>query len=334
MNEPAVLLHVGLPRCASTFLQERVFPRLGSYAHPASGEHGQRRHFWKHYLFRRDYDRERFLRHLSARAIQPASGLGRRIVSFEGFAALYATRRHNNLVFGEHLGDDYEDEHRRTGARRLHSAFEGARVLIVIREPWQRLLSEFRASAGRGPASVRGRSLHDFLRLMLSEGIGFDYDDIIDTYRDEFGAANVLVLPYEWLATEPDRFLAPILSLAGQTTDTLEIDTRAVNAAPANRRHLLAAIFAGRLQNRLAELPVVGRTAGRLAARLPIALLARAFLPHRDFEIEPELRRQLELSIAEHNGRLAKRVPFDLSALAYTLPIPPPLLPAPEEYRV
>jgi hypothetical protein len=57
MHEPDVFIHIGLSKCASTYLQKTVFPAIGNYSDVAFSPDED-----KYYLFRPDMEPEEFRR--------------------------------------------------------------------------------------------------------------------------------------------------------------------------------------------------------------------------------------------------------------------------------
>ncbi|AOY81586.1 sulfotransferase [Moorena producens JHB] len=104
-------------------------------------------------------------------------------------------------------------------ADRLIALFPKARILIVIREQKQMILSTYnqyvRAS---GPCSLRnyiGQPTFRGYKIPLFSLDHFAYNFLIDYYQKLFGRSNVLVLPYEQFKTDPKRFVAQILEFNG-----------------------------------------------------------------------------------------------------------------------
>jgi hypothetical protein len=104
--------------------------------------------------------------------------------------------------------------HQRRVCNLLHDLFPHATVLIVT----------------RGFASVIGSAYGQYVRAggrldlpELREATGklmiefWNYDFLIDLYREKFGAANVIVLPYELLRRDSAAFLSHLAARLGLT---------------------------------------------------------------------------------------------------------------------
>lgn len=88
------------------------------------------------------------------------------------------------------------------GCRSLRLLFPAARILIVTRGPRSVLLSAFSQYVRTGG----DRPFAGFLDLVAKARHWWDYDHVIHLYEEAFGAANVLVLPYECLRDDPEGF--------------------------------------------------------------------------------------------------------------------------------
>lgn len=120
-------------------------------------------------------------------------------------------------------------------AERLAAVFPDGQILIVIREQREMLLSTYRQYVKAGGAW----SLAEFLdppvdtrtRVPLFDPSHFAYDRLIRTYMQLFGDGRVLVVPYELLRSEPERFVGTIVQFARVALppgflDSLPVDHR------------------------------------------------------------------------------------------------------------
>jgi hypothetical protein len=218
-------------------------------------------------------------------------------------------------------------------ASRLASVWPDGRVLIVIREQRQMVFSSYSQYVKMGGLLDLEAYLHrpplrsphpwPFVLAHLQ------YDRLIAHYRQLFGEANVLVLPYELFRHEPDDFVRRLSSFAGARSapgaiESLPFD-RVVNvgepaaALPITRR---ANFFLRRRLNPWAPLDAktrVGRSLSkgivRVARTLPRALDAR-------------VERQMQAAIAEavgrryreSNARTSELIGLDLAQYGYDVP--------------
>jgi hypothetical protein len=103
-------------------------------------------------------------------------------------------------------------------AERLATVFPDGRVLIVIREQREMVISTYRqyVKAG-GPWSLRkflDPPVDTRTRTPLFDPVHFAYHRLIRTYQQLFGYDRVLVLPYELLRSSPRTFVASIARFA------------------------------------------------------------------------------------------------------------------------
>ena len=114
-------------------------------------------------------------------------------------------------------------------ADRLIGLFPKARILIVIREQKQMILSTYnqyvRAS---GPCTLSNYMGQPPLRgdkIPLFKLDHFAYNFLIDYYQKLFGSSNVLVLPYEQFRIDPKSFVSQILAFSGIKDFTAFVET-------------------------------------------------------------------------------------------------------------
>ena len=126
----------------------------------------------------------------------------------------------------------------------LAEIFPSARILIVTRG--------FRAAILSGYSQfVRTGGCED-IAAMLGPGprdYPWSYDRLIEMYRRAFGADNVLVLPFELLRDDPERFLRTLETRIGLDPFPFASPAANVSVSPAE----------------LAWYPAMNRAAGRLA---------------------------------------------------------------------
>jgi hypothetical protein len=97
-------------------------------------------------------------------------------------------------------------------ADRLALAFPHARVLIVIREQKASIYSMYQQYVRNGGAArlekyLAPRNPAEIPQFRFSH---YEYHKLIEHYFQRFGRENVLVLPFEWLKINPDRFMQAI----------------------------------------------------------------------------------------------------------------------------
>lgn len=119
-------------------------------------------------------------------------------------------------------------------ADRLAGLFPNAKVLIVIREQEQMILSTYNQSVKGGNSMTLREYLIDaqpgryaIPRFDLGR---FCYHHLINYYISRFGRANVLVLPYEMFHATPQLYIRHIVCFAG-----LSVDDKLINELPVVR---------------------------------------------------------------------------------------------------
>jgi hypothetical protein len=139
-------------------------------------------------------------------------------------------------------------------AERLATTLPDGRVLIVIREQREMLLSTYRQYVRAGGVWSLGQFLDPPVdtrtRVRLFDSNHFAYHRLIETYQRLFGEERVLVLPYELLRSEPGRFVTQIAHFAGVPLPAGFVESMPVEARP-NLAGSSAAARAKRVLNRL-----------------------------------------------------------------------------------
>lgn len=124
-------------------------------------------------------------------------------------------------------------------ADRLAETFPNARVLIVIREQADMVLSLYKTYVRMGgPASLTQYALSSYETWERAALFRFDYLEyhrLIGHYQTLFDPENVLVLPYELLRARPRRFILRVARFAGSRAVPEELSrlrASAVNVSP------------------------------------------------------------------------------------------------------
>ena len=197
----AVLVHLGLHKTATTWLQNTIFAdREWGFATPWS-----RAEVLERFVL---VDAMRFEAAATRGEMEP----GRRRAEDEGCVAVLS---HERLSGNPHSGG-YD---RREIAERLAGAWPEARVLIVIREQRDMIRSVYRQYLREGGALSLRRYLspprQGAARAPAFDPAFFEYDVLITYYQRSFGPERVLVMPYESLSEDPHAFVSAIARFAG-----------------------------------------------------------------------------------------------------------------------
>lgn len=231
-------------------------------------------------------------------------------------------------------------------ARRLHATFPEGRVLIVVREQDDLILSGYRQYV----KNSGGLSLDQYLHPPYEPSVihrfsyeGFHFDRLVAHYDGLFGRENVLVMAYEAFREDPVAYMATIARFAGLDPDPgvlgrLRASERenpsfsALATAIKRRANRVASRRSAINPTPLVELSetstvLVRRSFYALDRWLPQGVSARLDARQRAF-IRAAVGNRYEAS----NAALAERTGLDLGRYGYQLPETrsPGARPAPE----
>lgn len=221
-----VLVHVGVQRAASTYLQERVFR-----GHPGIRYLGRSKPRDPDWLIRWNYaDPGRFAEvrdDIAARVREMLRADRLNVLSSENFC-LYG-----GLAALQ--------------AERLGAILPEARIVLVLRDPIDRMLSFHRYAVRKGDLFEPFEASIDWMDppfvfykrkpIYLPD---YRYDEHIAAYERVFGHERVCVLRYEELEARPERFWASLSAFAGVRLEPREGEDvsgdtaleEAINASP------------------------------------------------------------------------------------------------------
>jgi hypothetical protein len=213
MVEP--LIHIGLHKTGTSWLQKHLFGRTDSGFFPLSpptDSHdklsGSVKYMGKYFV----YDEEgQLLSPFRNRTPEIKVILQRIDLSKSGVPVISNER----LCGNPHCaGFDAKEI-----GLRIVDAFPQAKMLIVIREQCSMILSTYYQFLSIGGAS----SLKTYMaRKYEGRAPGFSltkffYHEIVEFYHQLYGPDRVLVLPYEMFTREPDTYLCKIAEICGTT---------------------------------------------------------------------------------------------------------------------
>ena len=222
-NRP--LVHVGMPKCASTWLQKQFFkPR-----------HGFREALSSFYTF------FAFVNTGSFQWIPCRDRL--QLETPDNLVPVFSAE----ALVGNPLTGGQDGE---ANLYRMHQTLPEARILIVIREQNAMLRSLYKLLVNFGYPYRIGMVLDNDL---VGNVPSFDlkylcYDHVIDAYQQAFGKESVLVLPYEKFTSHPDGFLDDIRKFCEIDCDRYPLKVKTDKRENSNRT--LVSIEIKRLYNR------------------------------------------------------------------------------------
>ena len=311
MNNDNVLLHVGLHKCGSTWLQNNLFdnPKTGF-----SSPWGRLPGIAVTEFVASDplaFDDAAVRARLEAAARMPVGAENQTVVL-----------SHEALSSRPHHGSYYAPQ----VAVRLRKVFPNARVLVIFREQVSLI------------HSLYGEHLRGSGRLTLQEFIGtgneppgftglcqlnfFCFDRLIEMYRNTFGDDNVLALPLEMLSTEPTRFVQNICSFGGGTYYELPTTEKANTASGPITYEVLRRSNAIIRGNRLRPQAGGVFTARRRVLKLIDTLLPGAIQSSVRTKQRAAIERRTAGLFGESNARLSKMVNLDLREYGYAFSQP------------
>ena len=308
-------LHIGLPKTASTWLQERVFPALG---------HLDVRAMPRTRLFRAPGDAKAEHRLMGcvvrrAPAIWPAMGdaildeLAPSAGAAEGRDLLVSDEAFGRAAshpeaLGAHL--------RGLAAAATARGFGRVAVVVLLRRQDTWLASHYAqvsdraARAGQRDFERMVAQLTDPARSRYLGGMMVAYDALLEALHGAVGAENVTVLAHEALSADREGALARILDALGTPEgDRDAVMAAATGGAPTNRRSDPSGSWALRPRR-------IGARHGAPGTGIPLPLwLDRA--RGRGIALTPDLSRRILAAYRDANARAAAAAGLDLAAHGY-----------------
>lgn len=203
MSNQKLLIHIGYPKAASTWLQNTLFnDEKTGFISPwgaLSSEGLNMLALVNSFRFSAQLTREKFepgLQEAARRGLVP-------VISHESLSG--------NQMQAKYWGKEVAD--------RIYTVFPEARVLIIIREQKSIILSSYKQYIRSGHSKTIQRFIGVDVERQGFKPICrldyFEYDLLIRYYQNLFGSHNVLVLPFELLKKEPQYFWERINIFSG-----------------------------------------------------------------------------------------------------------------------
>ena len=301
MSSRPVLIHPGYHKTGTTFLQNVLFREESGFAQPWSRAFIDR-HILKPHPFAFDADAVRA--EIARAAAGVPAGLVR-VMSEEGLSG--------NPFTGSRESTSLADK--------LARLFDAPKVLVTIRRQQQIIPSlyiQYLKTGGRLSLDdfLEGAAATEFSRF--DPGV-FDYDRLVGYYAGLFGAANVLVLPQEYLKREPVAAIALIGRHVG--IDNLAPPKQGEDASRDNISPPGSSIPFLRAGNYFAAGPFneTGTVPGRGLARVlrSIGYGQRLMFRNRDAKVKRMIAGRFAGRYADSNRRLQAMTPVALGPLGY-----------------
>lgn len=298
------LIHIGYQKTASTFLQKKIFADETVFVRPW-GEQPERA--IEHFV----------LEHPQKFDPQTVRG------DFSTYQDRIPVISHEDLS-GYPINGWYYAE---TVAARLKKTFPDARVMICIREQVSMIVSQYFQYIRQGGTETLERLIDDtdmrIGRRPIIRKEHFEYDLMHGIFSQHFADDQLLMLPHELLAQQPDVYFAKINDLLGTTLKAPEqkkavYQKRGGAAAQVERVFNRFVDHPGNLPADYKDYPLAMRAQNRLVRYIDNFATKYTKLGQR---FEQKVQRTAADSIGTHyhgsNSRLATSLDCDLSALGY-----------------
>jgi len=308
MTAVDILIHAGLHKTGTTWLQQRVFSERDG----------------KEIAYCGDIDL------LYRTFITPAASRFSAADAREGFAPLLdRAEKHKQLAVmsGEGLAGRpfHAKYYRQHTVRRLAEAFPEARILLTIREQRAIIYSMYGQYLRFGYTA----SLTEFLRAVpegsshhpILEREFYDYMLLLQDFEQVFPADRICILPFEWLLDQPQAAIDRLAGFTGHKLAPIAAATTRQSSNPAwsdlaysalrhlNRFHSQDA----RWQHKR-RFPPPNAIAHQVNRLTPDALRDR--MRQRNKAL---IEREIGDVYAASNARLAERIGIDLGRYGYSI---------------
>ncbi len=311
MSELNVIIHIGLSKCASTYLQKIIFPQIGNYSNVGFAPVGE-----KYYLFRSDMKPEKYRKIITLHMMNPKPDSNWLVISCEDYTEFLFKGFEDIFFKWEPIERDNYYFSNAVIAENIARIYPMARIIVVIREQLSWAISRYKMYYRGGKTS----STIDELITEPLEG----YDAMVERYQTWFGRENVLVLPLEMMHRDRVDFVKRITNFINPDVVVDAPDIQ-VNVAPELKR----AVEYERLKNywrlhirRSRWLTPPGQFLARIFARLLVGCLKPFFFFRYGaykYSVSPtaESMERLRLFLARTNRRLEKLTGLDLVQYGY-----------------
>lgn len=297
-----ILIHIGHPRCGSTFLQQVFFPQLPVDIMNRWGEDQSKLNMEIYDLVRsKEYCSELFLNWIKSKI----------------------DKNYTKLVISqETLG---WDENAYDTCKNLHETFPNAKILIIIRNQFDFIISNYCFKVTTG-AFHESRNFIEYIEYL--DGIGYfkmlEYDRLISYYMDLFGKNNVQILPLEMLYKDPFSFYHKIMKyISIDKKIPLDLNKALVNQSFKNQKVIAKMIKLNKLfakfydQFKAINPSIYWDNKVRFCyyhLKTPLVSII-AYLYHKDdksVEISDFWKNKLKIQFGQSNERLNKLIDIDL----------------------
>jgi hypothetical protein len=298
-----MLIHVGYPKTASTWLQQDLF------SSPAAG-------FWYPY---RIEAKEQFLLsdpyRFSAERVRGVFEPGIDEAQQRGLVAVIS----DEWLIGNQVTADYRGKQI---AEQLAAVFPEARVLIVLRQQESMLLSSYREYVVCGGCET----LEEFIGVaVVRPGFEphcrldhFEYDLALAHYRRLFSPEAVMVEPFERMVADPIKFYRRLAAFCGargsyeQPEPAHNVGLRGATLTARRALNNLVHPFGLQFERGTWRRSTIARSAEWIGRVLPSIVHDRC-----ESDLRRRLRAQVNGYYIESNRRTRDLIGIDLAAFGY-----------------
>jgi hypothetical protein len=197
---PDLVIHIGIRKSATTWLQNHFFPGLAevNYIAKTDGDYPRWLIDW-HYLD--DFEFLRCAGNIRDALTQYINRERPNIISSEAFT--------NTAVIWQQ-------------AHRIKMVYPNSRILVTVRDPIDTLISHYKLDVAEGSYHLPleqyldwERTPYDLVKRRPIYLPDFFYNEMIGLYQNLFDPKNVCVLRYEDMVHAPDEYFARLSSFVG-----------------------------------------------------------------------------------------------------------------------
>lgn len=182
------IIHIGLPKAASTTLQQLIFPNIDKFQYFSPYSEVGRS------LEKLMFDGEYIKGDVSDQVKISIGGCNTPLLSREGLAFKgkeYKNRQRVNLD---------------VTAARICAEFPNSKIIFLCRSQQDLIQSAWAQYIHRGGGLRFSDWLSDRADLYKVDTESYSFDLTVKIYQDMFGVENVTVIPFEWLKFQPTKF--------------------------------------------------------------------------------------------------------------------------------
>jgi|694.fasta_scaffold04259_15 hypothetical protein len=210
-------IHIGYPKCASTYLQQEVFPDMGNFVDLTKQPHATK------WMLLSDADPAEFRKQI--KEVMPCDKPEKdyEIISYEGFVPNLFHSFTDMFWDTRRMEVSQYRNPKRSVVEKLAEAYPDAYIIIIIREQIAWAVSQYKMYWRRGHTE---RHIDEYINRH-EDG----YDKVIEEYQKAFGVDKVKVIPFELLRIDPKAFVCGVTEFIDPSHEP-SISEKRVNYAP------------------------------------------------------------------------------------------------------